>query len=157
MIYTSRYSNPELRKGNYFAVRVSLGTPKWELGYRLDGEMKDLMPFGLLNKYDRYEDFKLEYFSRLGRIGVKRIQNQLDGFAWYGRDIVLLCYEDIRKGPENWCHRTAFAEWWKLNTGIELQELTDPTPSPVKAVISPSKEFSEAKNIQPQIEQLSLF
>ena len=29
MIYTSRYSNPELKSGKYTTVRISLGTPKW--------------------------------------------------------------------------------------------------------------------------------
>ena len=48
MVYTSRYSNPELKSGKYTTVRISLGTPKWPIGYNLDAEMKDLMPFGLL-------------------------------------------------------------------------------------------------------------
>ena len=58
MVYTSRYSNPELKTGKYTAVRISLGTPKWPIGYNLDAEMKDLMPFGLLGKFERYEDFE---------------------------------------------------------------------------------------------------
>ena len=33
MVYTSRYSNPELKTGKYTAVRISLGTPKWPIGY----------------------------------------------------------------------------------------------------------------------------
>lgn len=156
-IYTSRFSNPELRKGIYTTVRISLGTPKWDVGYKLSGELKDLMPFGLLNKYERYEDFKREYFMRLDRVGARRIQTQLDSFARHGQDIVLLCYEDIRKGPENWCHRTAFAEWWKLRTGEPIGELFDPTPNPNKAATSPVKAVSEQQPIIPPAEQLSLF
>ena len=45
-IHTSRFSNPELRSGKYTTVRISLGTPKWPLGYHLDAELADLMPFG---------------------------------------------------------------------------------------------------------------
>lgn len=156
-IFTSRYSNPELRKGIYTTVRISLGTPKWEVGYKLSGEMKDLMPFGLLNKYELYDDFKREYFQRLDRVGARRIQSQLDSFSRRGQDIVLLCYEDIRKGPENWCHRTAFAEWWKLRTGEPIGELFDPTPNPNKAATSPVKVVSEQQPIIPPAEQLSLF
>lgn len=54
MVYTSRYSNPELRTGKYTAVRISLGIPRWNIGYSLDAEMPDLMPFGLLHKFELY-------------------------------------------------------------------------------------------------------
>jgi len=145
-IYTSRYSNPELRKGIYTAVRISLGTPKWSIGYPLTGELKDLMPFGLLNKYELYEDFKREYFMRLDRIGVSRIRSQLQQ------------YEDIRKGPENWCHRTAFAEWWLLKTGEAIKELYDPTPDPTaqKPKVATSSNIVKSEEVSPFI-QMSLF
>ena len=55
------------------AVRISLGTPKWPIGYNLDAEMKDLMPFGLLNKFEQYEDFERAYFDRLNQKGVQRM------------------------------------------------------------------------------------
>ena len=45
MLYTSRYKNPELFSGNYTTVRISLGTPKWSLGYIIDVVMPDLMPY----------------------------------------------------------------------------------------------------------------
>lgn len=123
-LFTSRYGNKILRNGNYTTVRISLGTPKWDLGYRLDGEFKDLMPFGLFREYETYEAFKPAYFERLDKIGVSRIQQQLADFDKLGKDVVLLCYEDIRK-PENWCHRTAFAEWYKMRTGITIEELPE--------------------------------
>ena len=157
-IYTSRYSNPELRKGIYTAVRISLGTPKWSIGYPLTGELKDLMPFGLLNKYELYEDFKREYFMRLDRIGVSRIRSQLQQFESLGKDVVLLCYEDIRKGPENWCLRTAFAEWWLLKTGEAIKELYDPTPDPTaqKPKVATSSNIVKSEEVSPFI-QMSLF
>jgi len=128
MIYTSRYSNRELRKGCYTAVRISIGIPKWGLGYKLDGELKDLMPFGLLGKYDNDLDgFRREYYARLDGIGTQRIASQLKLFEDAGKDIVLLCYEDIRKGADNWCHRTVFSEWWKERTGELIEELPDYT------------------------------
>ena len=157
MIFTSRYSNPELRSGKYTAVRISLGTPKWKIGYNLDAEMPDLMPFGLLNKFDRYEDFERAYFARLDQKGVRRILSQLQRLESLGKDVVLLCYEDIRKGPDDWCHRRTFAKWWQQNTGEVIPELYDTAPDPTKPRQSPSKRSLEATPSTYQMEQFALF
>lgn len=124
MIYTSRYSNPELRSGNYTAVRISIGTPRWDIGFPLAGEIKDLMPFGLLDVEDS-AIFKARYFEALNKKGVARIKNQLQKFETLGKSVVLLCYENIRKGDSNWCHRTMFAKWWLNQTGEKIFELVD--------------------------------
>ncbi len=157
MVYTSRYSNPELKTGKYTAVRISLGTPKWPIGYNLDAEMKDLMPFGLLGKFERYEDFERAYFERLDQKGVQRIFSQLQRFERLGKDVVLLCYEDIRKGPDDWCHRRTFADWWIKNTGEALPELFDPTPDPSKPRQAVSKRIQETPPTTFHMEQLTLF
>ena len=157
MVYTSRYSNPELKTGKYTAVRISLGTPKWPIGYNLDAEMKDLMPFGLLGKFERYEDFERAYFERLDQKGVQRILSQLQRFERLGKDVVLLCYEDIRKGPDDWCHRRTFADWWIKNTGEALPELFDPTPDPSKPRQAVSKRIQETPPTTFHMEQLTLF
>lgn len=157
MIFTSRYSNPELRSGKYTAVRISLGTPKWKIGYNLDAEMPDLMPFGLLNKFDRYEDFERAYFARLDQKGVRRILSQFQRLESLGKDVVLLCYEDIRKGPDDWCHRRTFAKWWQQNTGKVIPELYDSTPDPTKPRQSPSKRSLEETPSTYQMEQFALF
>ena len=157
MVYTSRYSNPELKTGKYTAVRISLGTPKWPIGYNLDAEMKDLMPFGLLGKFERYEDFERAYFERLDQKGVQRIFSQLQRFERLGKDVVLLCYEDISKGPDDWCHRRTFADWWLKNTGEALPELFDPTPDPSKPRQAVSKRIQETPPTTFHMEQLTLF
>lgn len=156
MVYTSRYSNPELKTGKYTAVRISLGTPKWPIGYNLDAEMPDLMPFGLLNKFERYEDFERAYFARLNQKGVQRILSQLQRFERLGKDVVLLCYEDIRK-PDDWCHRRTFADWWLKNTGEAIPELFDPTPDPSKPRQAASKRIQQTPPTTFQLEQLTLF
>ena len=127
-IYTSRYSNPELRKGIYTTVKISVGIPKRGLKYSLDGEISDLMPFGLRGEqYDNDKElFKQAYFALLDKAGVTKIKAQLAQFQAKGRDVVLLCYENIRKGENHWCHRTLFAEWWQQNTGEVISELPDP-------------------------------
>lgn len=124
MLYVSRFSNPELKSGKYTPVRISLGAPKWPLGYTIAGEIKDLMPFGLLQINDRAL-YEMKYRERLDRIGVDRIQAALDSFG-ADKPVVLLCYEDVRD-PSQWCHRTIFAQWWLENTGEIADELTDPS------------------------------
>lgn len=39
MIYTSRYSNPELKTGNYTVVGITRGAPKFPLRYTLAGNI----------------------------------------------------------------------------------------------------------------------
>lgn len=124
MIWTSRYSNPELKSGAYTAVRISVGTPRWRLGYNLAGEITELMPWGLREISDM-EIFRAKYTARLEEVGVDRIATALRRFESFGKPVVLLCYEDIRKGGDNWCHRTMFAEWWFKQTGEEISELVD--------------------------------
>ena len=129
MLYVSRFSNPELKTGKYTAVRISLGAPKWPLGYEIAGEIKDLMPFGLLQINDKalYEQ---KYRERLDRIGIDRIQRQIDSFG-YEKPVVLLCYEDVRD-PSQWCHRTMFAQWLLEQTGEIADELPDPSTPKLK-------------------------
>ena len=158
MIYTSRYSNPELKSGKYTTVRISLGTPKWNIGFHLDAEMPDLMPFGLLGKFDTESAFRPAYFKRLDQIGTQRIYKQLQRLEDKGKDVVLLCYEDIRKGDDNWCHRRTFAAWWLERTGEVIPELYDPTPDPLEKLrCAAVKKRADTSTTTPQVEQLSLF
>lgn len=123
-VYVSRYANRELRTGNYTAVRISLGVPRWPLGYELAGEIKELMPFGMKN-IQNIETFRPLYYQRLDGIGFTRVEAQIQKFRTLGKDVVLLCYEDVRKGPNNWCHRTVFSDWWLSQTGERIGELKD--------------------------------
>lgn len=152
MIYTSRYSNPELRSGKYTAVRISLGTPKWPLGYVIESHIPMLMPAGIFGKYDSDPDaFRVAYYQILEKAGVNKIRNALARYEIYGKDVVLLCYEDIRK-PGNYCHRTMFADWWKIKTGQEIPELYDPTPDPGRRKAALDSAISTPNTVQ-----LSLF
>ena len=148
MIYTSRFSNPALKSGTYTTVRISIGEPKFALGYYVTGEISDLMPFGLLNKYQTYPPFAEAYKRRLSAVGVDRIRRQLDSYERFNSKshVVLLCFEDIRK-PGEWCHRTAFAEWWYESTGVRIIELDDSSVPKVKQGKVSSEQPSEM-NIQ---------
>ena len=128
MIYTSRFSNPELKTGKYTVVGVTRGAPKFPLQYRLDGNIMEIAPPGwLFNEYDRAK-FTPQYFRNIDRIGVQRIARILRGYESLGKPVVLCCYEDVRK-PGEWCHRLVFAEWWLARTGEVIEELPDPSPN----------------------------
>ena len=124
MIYVSRYGNSELLNGKYTCIAISVGKPKWKTGYNLDGEIKDLAPYGLLKITDN-EIFIKKYKEKLDSCGVERIKSNMRLFQG-DKPIVLLCHEDIRNG-DSWCHRTVFAEWWKEKTGEDIPELLDPS------------------------------
>ena len=90
------------------------------------------MPKGIFGKYETKAAFEVEYRKRLECIGVDYIRKLIAGYELLGKDVVLLCYEDVRKGESDWCHRTIFADWWREKTGEVIPELPD--PSPVKGV-----------------------
>lgn len=124
MLYTSRFQNPELKSGDYTAVRISLGAPRWSTGYKIDGSIKELMPSGLRD-IDDITEFAPLYYEKLDSFGVENIDKQLRYYESFGKPVVLLCFEDVRKGGNNWCHRLVFAKWWKVRTGEDIPELKD--------------------------------
>jgi hypothetical protein len=157
-IYTSRFSNPELNTGNYTAVRICIGAPRWTLPYTIAGEINALKPFGLFGKYDEDKDgFRREYFKLLRKSGVDSIARQLAAFERHGKDVVLLCYEDVRKGENDWCHRVMFAEWWQEQTGEVVEELYDPTTPKIVQPKKTAKPFVAAAVGAAEPEQFTLF
>lgn len=129
MIYTSRYQNRELATGHYTVVGITRGRPKFPLKYTLEGNIIEIAPPGyLFNEYNRAR-FTPPYFRHLDNVGKDKIVRILDRYEALGKDVVLCCFEDVRK-PNEWCHRLVFAEWYKARTGIVIPELKDPSPDP---------------------------
>lgn len=124
-IYTSRYSNKQLKDGGYYPVGISLGKPKFSTGYTIREQCYALAPERSTLNFE-YHPYREAYFRKLNSAGVERIigiVRRLDmAAAAEGKQLVLLCFEDIRK-PGAWCHRTLFAEWWEEHTGEMVQEL----------------------------------
>lgn len=160
-IWISRYSNKELQKDGYYPVGISIGKPRFRLGYELRDQCYSLAPKSYMLNMD-IERFKQAYYEKLKGIGTEKIINivtKLDERARNeGKELVLLCFEDVRVEGD-WCHRTIFAEWWAENVGKVIEELPDPTPPKVKGkskddskkpAKEPSKEDSGCK-------QMSLF
>ncbi len=157
MIYTSRYSNKELRNDGYYAVGISVGKPKFALGYELREQCYTLAPRYNMLKLG-IEPYKEAYYKKLNETGsdnVVRLVRKLEEEAKEeGKALVLLCFEDIRKEGQ-WCHRRLFAEWWFDKVGEEIRELDDPSSA---AQAKPtSSTISKAMPEEEQAEQLSLF
>lgn len=128
-IYTSRYGNKELAKREDLAkVGITVGTPRFKLAYPVS-YVRMLAPAGLREIHDRAE-FEPRYFAQLDALGVDAIRGRLAEVAG-GRDVVLLCFEDLAQ-PGKWCHRRVFADYWFEKTGEAIAELdtaTKPQPA----------------------------
>ena len=140
MIYTSRFSNPELKSEQYTVVGIVRSLPKYKPKYEIAGNILDIAPTrALFSVYDR-ETFTTPYKKHLDKIGLERISAQIQAYLGIGKDVVLCCYEDVRK-PHEWCHRLVFAEWWFEKTGCQILELQD--GSPIKGICKTKTSVSQ--------------
>lgn len=162
-IWVSRYSNKQLQNGNYYPVGISIGQPKFPLGYQLREQCYSLAPKGYMLNME-IESFRQAYYEKLDGIGTEKIINMVTRLDEKARnekkELVLLCYEDVRV-PEDWCHRTIFAEWWAENMGEIIEELPDPTPPKEKKQAKKKEESEkpvrEAAKEDSSYQQMSLF
>lgn len=153
-IYTSRFSNPELKTGNYTVCGIVRGMPRFHLGYAVAGNIIQIAPPGyLFNEYDR-EIFTPKYFDYMNRQRLEVVQVFLNEYLSRGKDLVLCCYEDVRI-PGEWCHRLVFAEWYEKKTGIRIEELTDPSLPKIPKRMK--EEIQRDETAKPEFEQMSLF
>jgi len=128
-LYTSRFSNKELETGNYMVISIARSMPRFPVKYRIAGTIVQLAPPGFLWNENDIEKFKEPYFKHVEKAGYPLIGGLIRAYLDMGKDVVLCCYEDVRK-PNEWCHRLVFAEWWNEKTGWVIEELTDPSSTP---------------------------
>ena len=132
-LFTSRYGDRRLKSiENLVKVGISLGRPKWVLDYPITWfPLIAPTPAILADKHSP-ETYTPAYIDELERIGVPAIREQLDMIsnANDGRDLVLLCYENVWKGA--FCHRRLFADWWFSKTGEVVEELPEEPSAPKK-------------------------
>ena len=151
-ILTSRYGNKELRNDGYYPVGISIGKPRFKTGYEIREQCYALAPKGYMLKME-YEPYREAYFQKLEEIGADKIigivQRMDERAQEEGKTLVLLSYEDLRK-PDQWCHRTLFAEWWQKMTGEVINELEE-------ADVKPQKVETASAPQQSIINQMSLF
>jgi hypothetical protein len=121
-IYTSRYYEPLLKeRADLAKVPISIGLPRWLLPYALEQQLRPLCPPRRIIKWTDQEQYAEVYLQQLEDLGIEAVNTLLgEAHDRTGRDLVLLCYEDLSKF---WCHRTMFAEWYKNKTGIVIPEL----------------------------------
>lgn len=152
-IWTSRFSNPELKSGEYTVVGIVRSLPRFPLKFTLAGNIIDIAPPRALFKENDLNKFVEPYCRNLDRIGFHAINEQIRHYLNQGKDVVLCCYEDVRKGPHNWCHRIVFADWWLQQTGEQILELKDDSRFVPEAGVIAKKE----ENHPPRFTETSLF
>jgi hypothetical protein len=121
MLFTSRYQNRGLAdRLELVKVRTTVGAPRWKLPYPLE-RCAAVTPYGAFGE----PDWRERYVARLEEIGVEEIGRQLAAISdrHGGRDLVLLCFEDVYRDGDEACHRRAFAAWWQERTGEVVDEL----------------------------------
>lgn len=126
-IYTARYQNhPAIIESGAAPVRTTLGNPRMALKYPILGNVQMLAPD---RAWFRASDavFEMRYEQKLEGYGVDRIRQALWDID-SGRDVVLLCFENVTVDPLA-CHRRLFARWWETQTGEVVAELVDKAPT----------------------------
>lgn len=120
-LFTSRYGNKEIARSNLISVGISLGNPRFKTAFKVEASIKELAPTRKM-LYMEYDPYKELYFKMLDTIDINELEEQFKTISKGGKDVVLLCFEDLSKQGE-WCHRRMFAEWWQKKTGQEVEEL----------------------------------
>lgn len=116
MIYTSRYSNPELKTGNYTVVGITRGAPKFPLRYTLAGNIMEIAPPGyLFNEYNR-ERFTPPYFQHMDRVGTARIAQILQHYETWASPWCFVATK-MSESPES-----GVIDWCSQNGGSKEQE-----------------------------------
>jgi hypothetical protein len=125
-LYTCNYSSFESSMGT--PIQTSRGYPKWPLRYALDVRMSELMPdrglWGL-----PVTEYVPRYRAQLDQIEVEALAAKFTRIAESAAEtrLVLMCFENLAK-PDQFCHRTVFAEWWRDQSGQPVPELGPTLP-----------------------------
>lgn len=123
-LFTSRFGARKLIvESGLVPVRISIGHPKWPLGYKVSYSCPLLFPTATMLRMDE-EEYIHHYMRQLDGTGAVAIGASLRRISdrCSGRGLVLLCFEDLAKQGE-WCHRQMFASWWETETGRKVPEL----------------------------------
>lgn len=125
--YTSRYSNKDLAEADVHCVGVTLYPPRFPLRFKLEGNISQFAPRKSYFKTTDKELFRKKYMEQMDRLGKEEVSYLLGRYAEDGKDVVLLCYEDVTCDDpnKNWCHRQLLAEWLKENLGLDVEEYPD--------------------------------
>lgn len=131
MIEIATCSYGEFKQEMGMAVRASVGFPRWF--------PDQLNMFSWENVFPKFhwkalphEEFRRRYLAMLDGHGPDKLRGDITWMAeqyarTHGGDLpdrlVLLCFEKLDKGPDNWCHRTMLADYLTRNLGFTVAEL----------------------------------
>jgi hypothetical protein len=98
-VFTSRYQSSALIAASGAApMRITLGPPRFRLGYELAGSLPSLAP-RKRHFYLHGEAFREQYLADLARrLGVDGVLHLLAQAVEPHGDIVLLCFENVLEG-----------------------------------------------------------
>lgn len=122
---TSRFANKGINNELHVPLQISLSKPKFPLNYDIKAAVHILAPTREILAINNEDEYFQQYIRRLDKFGVNQISKVLGFFARKGKEIVLLCFEDVRN-EKQWCHRRMFAQWWEEQTGERVDELYEP-------------------------------
>ncbi len=119
-LYTSFWSNPELRDLDAVPVSISRGRPRWSLPYRYR-RYDELAPDDHTWAQEDRESFERSYLAQVEELGAERILADLRRISEEhgGKALCLLCWER----PGQWCHRRVLACYIERETVIVVPEL----------------------------------
>lgn len=132
MVELATSSYRQFRPGMGVPVRITLGKPRFRLGYEYE-EIRLLAPPPRVFALRDEAEFKAAYRQHLDAVGMERLRRVFErvGGEHSGQRLVLLCFENVLAGES--CHRRMFAQWWKEQTGQDVPELDparfDPQPN----------------------------
>lgn len=119
-------------------VRTSNGYPRYTLKYPLIHAMPSTFPNKNTIRGVAYDRFVQLYRAKLDSIGIEAIQQQAHEIrrkedASEDTPIVLLCFEQLAKKPDTFCHRNVLADWLSDKTDQSVPELGSMPKPEIKA------------------------
>ncbi len=128
MIEIATCSFGEFRPEMGYPIRTSRGAPKWFTYPYMNWDAVYPAYYMLSLEYD---DYRPRYLRQLNDLGFEKLLGDLEfrseEYAKVNggevRPLVLLCYEKLSKGPDQWCHRSLLAEFLETGFGSPVVEL----------------------------------
>ena len=139
MIEVATCSYGEFRQELGYPVRCSVGFPKWFPDQLNMFAWENVFP-KFYWKALPYDEFRKRYMAMLDAHGAKKLRGDITYMAeQYARmhdgdlpqRLVLLCFEKLSKGPDNFCHRTMLADWLNRNCDMNVVELGATCSDPI--------------------------
>jgi Protein of unknown function, DUF488 len=131
-LFTSFWSNPELRDLDAVIVSISRGEPRWSLPFTYR-RVRELAPDNETWTHLNRESFERSYIAQLEEVGAAAILERLERINGTRRPVVMLCWE---RPDAEYCHRWTLSRFIERDAGIVVPEL-QPRMLPRRATAQP--------------------